>query len=41
MGPAGNFVTTRPLKLVDGCFVRRDNVDYPLTVIEDRTLYDR
>lgn len=40
IGATGNFVTTRPLKLLDGCFVRRAGVDYPLTVIEDRTLYD-
>lgn len=41
IGPTGNFVTTRPLKLLAGCFVRRNGVDMPVTVIEDRTLFDR
>jgi hypothetical protein len=40
IGPAANFVTTRPLELLDGCFVRRAGIDYPLTVLRDRTLYD-
>lgn len=40
IGPGANFVTTRPLKIMDGCFVRRNSIDYDLAVIEDRTLYD-
>lgn len=40
IGATGNFVTTRPLNLADGCFVRRDGIDYELTVLKDRTLYD-
>jgi hypothetical protein len=27
IGVGGNFNTTRPLKLLDGCFVRRNGVD--------------
>lgn len=41
IGVGGNFNTTWPVKIVDGCFVRRGGVDYPVTVIDDRTLYDR
>lgn len=40
IGPGGNFVTTRPLELLDGCFVRRDGKDYNVTVLRDRSLYD-
>jgi hypothetical protein len=40
IGVGGNFNTTRPVKLVDGCFVRQSGVDYQLVVIEDRTQYD-
>lgn len=40
IGPGANFVTTRPLELLDGCFVRRAAIDYPLTVLRDRVLYD-
>lgn len=40
IGVGGNFNTNRPVKLVDGCFVRRNGVDYPLNVIEDRTRFD-
>lgn len=40
IGTGGNFNTTRPVKLADGCFVRRSGVDYPLGLIEDRTIYD-
>jgi hypothetical protein len=40
IGVGGNFNTTRPLKLLDGCFVRRNGIDSWVTVLEDRTLYD-
>lgn len=41
IGPAGNFVTTRPLELLDGCFVRRSGKDFGLVVLRDRVLYDQ
>jgi hypothetical protein len=41
IGTGGNFSTTRPVKIVDGCFVRIGDEDYPVAVIEDRVLYDR
>lgn len=41
IGTAMNFATTRPLKLLAGCFVRRAGVDFQVTVLDDRTLYDR
>lgn len=40
IGPTGNFVTARPIKLLAGCFVRRNGVDTGVTVIEDRTRFD-
>lgn len=40
IGAGANFATTRPVKIMDGCFVRRNGVDTPVTVIRDRTLYD-
>lgn len=40
IGPAANFVTTRPLEILDGCFVRRSGKDFGLTVVRDRSLYD-
>lgn len=40
IGTGGNFNTTRPLQLLDGCFVRRNGIDYGLTVLKDRVLYD-
>lgn len=41
IGVGGNFNTTWPVKIVDGCFLRRSGVDYPVKVIDDRTMYDR
>ena len=41
IGAGGNFNTTWPVKIEDGCFVRRSGVDYPVTVLTDRALYDR
>lgn len=41
IGVGGNFNTTWPVKIVEGCFVRRGGVDYPVKVIDDRTEYDR
>lgn len=41
IGSGGNFNTTWPVKITDGCFVRRSGVDYPVAVIEDRVQYDR
>lgn len=41
IGVGGNFNTTWPVKIVDGCFVRRSGVDYPISVINDRVQYDR
>lgn len=41
IGVGGNFNTTWPLKIVEGCFVRRSGVDYPVTVIDDRVQYDK
>jgi hypothetical protein len=40
IGAGGNFATTRPLRLLDGCFVRRAGVDSPVAVLEDRASYD-
>ena len=40
IGATGQFVTTRPLELVDGCFTRRDSIDQTLAVLKDRSLYD-
>lgn len=40
IGSGGNFNTTWPVKIVDGCFVRRDGIDHPVTVLDDRTQYD-
>lgn len=40
IGVGGNFNTTRPLELLDGCFTRRNGVDIGMTVIRDRTQYD-
>lgn len=40
IGTGGNFSTTRPLKIVDGCFVRSGGVDYPVRVLENRQEYD-
>ena len=41
IGAGGNFNTTWPIKIVDGCFVRRAGIDYPVKVVDDRTTYDR
>ena len=41
IGPTGNFATTRPLKILEGCFVRRSGVDHQVKVLDDRTLFDR
>lgn len=40
IGTGGNFNTTRPVKIVDGCSVRRAGMDYPVRVLTDRTQYD-
>lgn len=40
IGTGGNFNTTWPVKIVEGCFVRRNGVDYPVKVIDDRAVYD-
>lgn len=40
IGTGGNFNTTRPLKLVDGCMVKRGNIETPVKVLPDRALYD-
>lgn len=34
VGSGGAFNTDRPLKIVDPCFVRENNIDYPVKVIE-------
>lgn len=45
IGPGGDFDTTRPDRLEDGCFVRQLNtsqpVDYPLSLIQSREAYSR
>lgn len=40
IGATGDFATTRPLRIEDGCFVRRSNYDYQVSVLRDRALYD-
>jgi hypothetical protein len=40
IGTGGNFNTTRPLKILDGCFVRRAGFDTPVRVLSDRAQYD-
>jgi len=41
IGATGDFVTTRPLRIEDGCFVRRNSYDYQVAVLRDRALYDQ
>lgn len=41
IGPTGDFVTTRPVKLERGSFFRdSSNQDFPVFVTEDRNAYD-
>jgi hypothetical protein len=40
IGSGGNFNTTRPIKIVDGCFVRRNGTDSKVRVLENRAEYD-
>jgi len=35
IGSSGAFNTTRPSKLVDTCFLRLNNIDYPLEIIDE------
>lgn len=35
IGAGGDFNTVRPIQLVDSCFVRVGEIDYPLTIINE------
>ncbi len=40
IGAGGNFDTSWPVKIVEGCFVRRNGEDTPIKVLEERVQYD-
>lgn len=40
IGTGATWSTTRPLKILPGCFVRRNGVDSPVEVLENRQAYD-
>lgn len=40
IGTGGNFNTTRPVKITDGCFVRYNSQDFPVATLQDRVPYD-